>query len=121
MRCRGEGFYHWVQAAKQIVSDDLPPPKPFEDEAKPTQGGDKAKAQEELNLAVAYLDRERDLMKEAGEKGYPAEVAGMGYVPTGYGGAPYQNIRAWAKKKNLIIPSDAELKKLIEKTQVGFE
>ena len=115
LRCRGEGFYHWVLAAKLAEGPRLPPPQVLDAAPAPAPTGDKDKAQEELNLALAYLDREADLMKEAGEKGYPAEVAGMGYVPTGYGGAPTKNIRDWAAKNSLSVPAKAELEALFMK------
>ncbi|MBU0716335.1 MAG: ThuA domain-containing protein [Verrucomicrobia bacterium] len=98
LRCRGEGFYHWVLAARAM------------------EGDDKGKAQEELNIAIAYLDREWELMKEAHENKYPLEVTDVfGYVPTGYAGKPYVNIRAWAVKKALSVPAESELKELLEK------
>jgi len=100
LRCRGEGFVHWVKAARHVEAKNV------------------AEAQEELSLAVAYLDREQELMKEAGGKGYPADVAVMGYVPTGYSGAPYKNIRKWAEKNGLTVPTGDELRQLLGKVDV---
>ena len=95
LRCRGEGFYHWVLAAQNI------------------ERGSRDEALKEVSIATAYLDREGELMKEAGEQGYPAGVAGMGYVP--YYRRPFKDIRAWAQKNNLSIPSNSVLKELLER------